>query len=78
MDPKYFHGLKVGERTYRFLSLPGLNLVREALQLPRIRPDDWLAMGSDERKMLRHDTLARATPELAERLFGERIDWRTA
>ena len=78
MNDQYFYQLQVGDRKIRGLSITGLNVLREALGLPRILPGEWLAMSRDERKMIRHDTFTRATPELAERLFGEKIDWEAA
>ena len=78
MNAEYFYQLKVGDRVIRGLSIAGLNVLRRALQLPEVRPADWLEMSRDERYMIRHDTFRRATPELAERLFGEKIDWEAA
>lgn len=78
MNEKYFYQLKVGDRVFRGLSLAGLNVLREALKLPRILPGEWLDMSPDERRMIRYDTLKRATPEMAESLFGEKIDWEAA
>ncbi len=74
MNDRYFYQFKVGDRVFRGLSIAGLNVLRRALELLEVRPADWLAMSSDERRMIRHDTFTRATPELAERLFGEKID----
>ncbi len=70
----YFYQLQVGGKTIRGLSIAGLNVLRRALRLPEIRPQDWRDMTPDERHMIRYDTFRRSTPDLMEQLFGEKMD----